>query len=57
MRLFIKKKITKKAGLPPGTLIHVGEKKLDKVKISLIDYNQDGYEEKELDSIDKCFQH
>jgi magnesium transporter len=54
MRLFIKKKISKKAGLPPGTLIHVGEKKLDKIKISLIDYNEQGFEEKELSSIEEC---
>ena len=54
MRLFIKKKISKKPGLPPGTLIHVGEKKLDNVRISLIDYNEQGFEEKELASIDEC---
>lgn len=54
MRLFMKKKVSKKAGLPPGTLVHVGEKKLDKIKISLIDYNEQNFEEKELTSIDEC---
>ena len=51
----ISKKVTKKAGLPPGTLIHVGEKKVDKIRISVIDYNESDLEEKELDSIEDCF--
>ncbi|NOQ75148.1 MAG: magnesium/cobalt transporter CorA [Crocinitomix sp.] len=32
------RKISKKAGLPPGTLVHIGEKRSDHVKISVIDY-------------------
>jgi len=54
MRLFIKKKVAKKAGSPPGTLIHLGEKKLENVRISMIDYNEQGIEERELNSIDEC---
>lgn len=55
MRLFIKKKVSKKAGLPPGTLVHVGERKLEKARIWLIDYNANAVEERELTSIDECF--
>ena len=55
MRLFVKKKVSKKAGLPPGTLIHVGEKKLEDARITLIDYNEEDFQERELDSIDECF--
>ena len=54
MRLFLKKKISKRAGLPPGTLIHVGEQKLENVRLSLIDYNEEKIEERELNSIDEC---
>ena len=36
MRLM--KKISKKAGLPPGALVHVGEKKMEDVQIRLIYY-------------------
>ena len=54
MRLIIKKKVSKKAGLPPGTLIHVGEKKLENVGIRLIDFDEQGFDEKELSSIDDC---
>ena len=42
---------TKKAGLPPGTLVHVGEKKIDKVRIRVIDYDENNLDERELE---KC---
>ena len=48
------KKISKKAGLPPGTLVHIGEKKAEKVKIRLIDYDEEHFEERELSSIEAC---
>jgi len=44
----------KKAGLSPGTLVHVGEKKADHVRIRVIDYDQENLEEMELQSIDEC---
>ena len=37
---------SKKAGLPPGTLVHVGEKRTEKVVISLMDYSENHVEEK-----------
>jgi magnesium transporter len=42
-------------GLPPGTLIHVGEQKMDRVRITVIDYDEEHYEEKEIKSIEECF--
>lgn len=44
----------KEVGLPPGTLIHVGAKKSDVVRIRQFDYNETHFEEKELISIDEC---
>lgn len=38
-------KKSQKAGLPPGTLIHVGERKLPKAAITLIQYNKDTLKE------------
>jgi len=32
-------KISTKAGLPPGTIVHIGTRKIDKVKVSIIDYD------------------
>jgi magnesium transporter len=45
----------KKAGLPPGTLVHVGERKLDSVRITVIDYDENSFEEKQVADIEDCF--
>ncbi len=54
MRKFIKKR-SHKIGLPPGTLVHVGTKKIEKIRITVIDYDSDTFEEKELKTIEECF--
>jgi len=54
MRQYVKKR-SHKSGLPPGTLVHVGTKKIEKTKITLIDYDEGNFEEKELDSVEECF--
>ena len=46
------KKISKKAGLAPGTLVHVGEKKVKEIRMRVIDYNENRIEEKELARIE-----
>ena len=46
----------KKAGLPPGTLVYTGEKKLDFVRITVIDYDEKSLQEKQVDHIEDCFQ-
>ena len=46
---------SKKAGLPPGTLVHIGEKKTETVRISYIDYNERNFEEKQVSTIEECF--
>ena len=46
---------TKKAGLPPGTLVHIGEKKSEEVKITLFDYDEVHFEEKEIKNVDECY--
>jgi len=49
------KKVSKKAGLPPGTLVHVGEKRTEKTKITIIDYDEAQFQEKEAKTIEECF--
>jgi len=49
------KKTSKKMGLPPGTLVFVGEKKVERVRISYIDYDEAKVEEKEVEDIVQCF--
>jgi magnesium transporter len=47
---------SKKAGLPPGTLVHVGEKKAEAVRITYLDYDEQNIEEKQVPNIEACFQ-
>jgi len=49
------KKSSKSRGLPPGSLVHIGERKTDKLKISLLDYSVGKYDEKEITNVDDCF--
>ena len=51
----ITRKRSDKAGLPPGTLIHIGERKAEKVKITIFDYSETQYMEKEAATIEECF--
>jgi magnesium transporter len=55
MRIFNKFGSKEKVGLPPGTLVHVGERKAEKVKITIIDYDPKNYQEKEVEKIEECF--
>jgi len=50
----VKKKF-KKVGLPPGTLVHIGNKRIEKVKITIIDYDEKHFQEKEVKSAEECF--
>jgi magnesium transporter len=54
MPRFIKKR-SEKAGLAPGTLIHIGEKKTERVKLSLINYDEDQLQEKQLTTVEESF--
>ena len=44
----------KKPGTPPGTLVHTGEKKVERVRISFIDYDASGIVEKEVPTVEEC---
>lgn len=49
------KRRSQKVGLSPGTLVHIGEKKAEKVKISLIDYDESHFQEREVGAVEECF--
>ena len=42
------KHISHKSGLSPGALVHIGDKKVEKVRIRLMDYDERSFEEKDL---------
>jgi magnesium transporter len=54
MPRFIKRS-SQTIGLPPGSLVHIGEKKTGKVKITIIDYDEKHFEEKEVEKVEECF--
>jgi len=49
------KKRSKKSGLPPGSLIHIGERKVKTPKISIIDYDETQFQKKATQAIEECF--
>ena len=40
--------------MPPGSLIHIGKRKKDKIKITQLCYSHDSFEENEIDIADTC---
>lgn len=50
----MKRKLTKKIGAPPGSLIYTGERRED-FEISIIDYDGTDYKEFKSDKIEDCF--
>jgi len=49
------KRVSKKTGLSPGALVHVGKKKIEKARIRIIDYDESQLQEKEAKTIEECF--
>ena len=54
MARFIKKRSNKR-GLPPGELVHIGEKKTERSSITVLDYDKDTFEEKSVEQVEDCF--
>lgn len=54
MKRFLKKQ-SHKAGLPPGTLVHIGEQKVETAKITIIDFNPANFQELVAETVDECF--
>lgn len=50
----LKKNKHKNIGEPPGTLVYIGDKKNEEVTISIIDYDEQQYQEKIIKNIDEC---
>ena len=48
------RKQTRKAGLPPGTLVHVGERRVEDIAISVIDYDAADVHEYDVTNPEDC---
>jgi magnesium transporter len=46
---------SEKAGLPPGTLVHIGEERPEAVQLHLMDYDGEGLRERRLAAIEEAF--
>jgi len=46
-------KRSKKAGLPPGTLVHIGKKRSEKTRIRLINYDESSFFDKETEDAEE----
>jgi magnesium transporter len=55
MPKFVKRR-SQKTGLPPGTLMHIGEVSAGAVGIEAFFYNESGYDERSFDSFEECSQ-
>jgi magnesium transporter len=55
MPRLVMKRAKQRVGLTPGTLVHVGERKIEKVRIRIIDYDETQLEEKEAKTVEECF--
>jgi magnesium transporter len=54
--MFPRKRTSSKAGMPPGTLIHIGEGTGEPSRFAVILYDETGYEEYECTTPDELFQ-
>lgn len=55
VRTKLVEKRSKKAGLPPGTLVYVGDKGLDPIRITYMDYDEHNFHEEQVKKIEDCF--
>jgi len=49
------KRLHRTRGLPPGALVHIGEKKTEKVRISVLDYDTSILRKKKLKKLRIAF--
>ncbi len=45
---------SKKAGLPPGTLVHIGKKVSGQTKLTILNYDESNFQERETNEIAEC---
>ncbi|MDH4219652.1 MAG: magnesium and cobalt transport protein CorA, partial [Candidatus Aminicenantes bacterium] len=45
----------KKIGLPPGTPVFIGEKKTEETKITILDYDETQFQQRDVKEVEECF--
>jgi magnesium transporter len=46
---------SKKAGLPPGTLVYVGERRVEPTRVTYLDYDEKHLGDEQADTVEECF--
>ena len=49
------KQFIRKSGAPPGTLVYTGDRKPEKTRITIMEYNEAEFSERDVEDIDSCF--
>jgi len=49
------KRASETVGLAPGTLVHIGDKKTEQVRLSLIEYGATHFQEKSIETVEESF--
>ena len=49
-----KSRISRKAGLPPGSVVYVGDRKAGPIRITVLEYGEEGFEEREVKTLEEC---
>ncbi len=49
------KSLSRKAGTSPGTLVHIGSKRLEKARITVIDYDEKRHTKRAVKDVSDCF--
>jgi magnesium transporter len=47
-------KLSRKAGEPPGTLVHIGERQIDQVRLTLVNYDPHLLDERQVNTLDEA---
>jgi len=53
MRKVVKKR-SAKSGLPPGTLVHIGEESDREIRVTVMAYNEKGCDERQISAVKEC---
>ena len=53
----LKKRMSSKTGFAPGTLVHIGEQRVDRVRIQVINFDGDTIDEKTTETLPEALRH
>ena len=49
------KRVSVKAGLPPGSLVHIGDQKTDRAEITLTQFDEETFDQRQAATVGECF--